>query len=104
MDALLAISMPFVIIMEGDEHAEEHKDRKARGIWLKKNKAALATVCKAVIGIEASAIKRGAMQLQMSLATKAFGIKMEIVASREEALHLAERILKGKDAASSLAC
>jgi hypothetical protein len=44
------------------------------------------------------------MQLQMSLATKAFGIRMEIVASREEALLLAERILKGKDAATSLAC
>ena len=104
MDALLALSMPFVVIMEGDEHTEEHEDRKARGIWLKKNKTALAAVCKAVIGIEASAIKRAAMQLQMSLATKAFGIRMEIVASREEALLLAERILKGKDAATSLAC
>lgn len=103
MDALLAIGMPFVVIMEGDEHAEEHDDRKLRGIWLKKNKTALATVCKAVIGIEASAIKRAAMQVQMSLAAKAFGMRMEIVASREEALQLAERILKGKDTATSLA-
>ncbi|ASW08473.1 MULTISPECIES: hypothetical protein [unclassified Rhizobium] len=102
MDALLALSMPFVVIMEGDEHAEEHEDRKARGIWLKKNKTALATVCEAVIGIEASAIKRAAMQLQMSLATKAFGIRMEIVASQQEALQLAERILKGENSASSL--
>ncbi|NTJ62719.1 hypothetical protein G6M50_31880 [Agrobacterium rhizogenes] len=104
MDALLALSIPFVVIMEGDEHAEEHEDRKARGIWLKKNKTALATVCRAVIGIEASIIKRTAMQLQMSLATKAFGMRMEIVASREEALQLAERILKGEDAATSSGC
>ncbi|WP_349959652.1 hypothetical protein [Rhizobium sp. ZPR3] len=100
MDALLDLSMPFVVIMEGDEH----EDRKARGIWLKKNKTALATVCRAVIGIEASIIKRTAMQLQMSLATKAFGMRMEIVASREEALQLAERILKGEDAATSSGC
>lgn len=104
MDALLALSMPFVVIMEGDEHTEEHEDRKARGIWLKKNKTALAAVCKAVIGIEASAIKRAAMQLQTSLATKAFGIRMEIVASQQEALLLAERILEGTDAATSLGC
>ncbi|MFK0164255.1 hypothetical protein [Rhizobium sp. NPDC090279] len=103
MDALLTLSMPFVVIMEGDEHAEEHEDRKTRGIWLKKNKTALAAICKAVIGIEASAIKRAALQLQMSLATKAFGMRMEIVASPEEALQLAERILKGRDAASSRA-
>ncbi|KAA1180341.1 hypothetical protein FP026_16015 [Rhizobium tropici] len=103
MDALLAIAMPFVVIMEGDEQAEEHDDRKARGIWLNKNKRDLATVCKAVIGIEASAIKRAAMQVQMSLATKAFGMRMEIVASREEALQLAERILKRTDTATSLA-
>jgi hypothetical protein len=101
MDALLAIAMPFVVIMEGDEHAEEHDDRKVRGIWLKKNKAALAAICKAVIGIEASAIKRAAMQVQMSLATKAFGMRMEIVASRNEALELAERILKERETASS---
>ncbi|MBN8948931.1 MULTISPECIES: hypothetical protein [unclassified Rhizobium] len=103
MDALLALSMPFVVIMEGDEQAEEHEDRKARGIWLKKNKTALAAVCKAVIGIEAGAIKRAAMQLQMNLATKAFGMRMEIVASKEEAMQLAERILEGSDTANSLA-
>lgn len=97
MDAILAISMPFVVIMEGDQPAEDHEDRKARGIWLKRNKAALAAICRAVIGIEASAIKRAAMQVQMSLATKAFGTRMEIVASQEDALQLAERILAGTE-------
>ncbi|NTF45548.1 hypothetical protein A6U86_08650 [Rhizobium sp. AC27/96] len=97
MDTFLAISMPFVVIMEGDQPAEDHEDRKTRGIWLKRNKTALATVCKAVIGIEASAIKRAAIQVQMSLATKAFGTRMEIVASPNEALELAEKILKAKE-------
>ncbi|WP_267551691.1 hypothetical protein [Rhizobium rhizogenes] len=97
MDTFLAISMPFVVIMEGDQPTEDHEDRKARGIWLKRNKTALATVCKAVIGIEASAIKRAAIQVQMSLATKAFGTRMEIVASPNEALELAEKILKAKE-------
>ncbi len=101
MDAILAISMPFVVIVDGDQPAEEHEDRKARGIWLKKNKSALAAICKAVIGIEASAVKRAAMQVQMSLATKAFGTRMETAASRQDALQLAERILTGKENAGS---
>ncbi|MGG6898796.1 hypothetical protein [Rhizobium sp. BR 315] len=96
MDSFLAISMPFVVIMEGGQPAEDHEDRKARGIWLKRNKTALATVCKAVIGIEASAIKRAAVQVQMSLATKAFGTRMEIVATQKEAFELAEQILAEK--------
>lgn len=100
MDSLLDLSMPFVVIMDGDQPAEDHQDRKARGIWLKRNKTALAATCKAVIGIEASAIKRAAIQVQMSLATKAFGTRMEIVASQPEALELAEKILKGKEAGS----
>ncbi|TXI11329.1 MAG: hypothetical protein E6Q76_02600 [Rhizobium sp.] len=101
MDALLAISMPFVVIMEGGEAAEDHGDRKVRGIWLKKNKTALAAICKAVIGIEANAIKRAAIQVQMAIATKAFGTRMELVASREDALRLAERILDGSEPAAA---
>ncbi len=101
MDSFLAISMPFVVIMEGDQPAEDHEDRKARGIWLKRNKAALAANCKTVIGVEASAIKRAAIQVQMSLATKAFGTRMEIVASPSEALELAEKILKAKEDGAS---
>ncbi|WP_246705561.1 hypothetical protein [Rhizobium sp. P40RR-XXII] len=89
-------SMPFVVIMEGDQPAENREDRKAGGIWLKRNKTALAATWKAVIGIEASAIKRAAIQVQMSLATKAFGTRLEIVASQKEALDLAETILKAK--------
>ncbi|NLR97895.1 hypothetical protein HGP17_13835 [Rhizobium sp. P38BS-XIX] len=96
MDSLLSISMPFVVIMEGDQPAEDHEDRKARGIWLKKNKAALASVCRAVIGVEPSALKRAAIQVQMSLATKAFGTRMEMVSSEQEALALATRILEDR--------
>lgn len=96
MDSLISISMPFVVIMEGDQPAEDHEDRKARGIWLKKNKAALASVCRAVIGVEPSALKRAAIQVQMSLATKAFGTRMEMVSSEQEALALATRILEDR--------
>lgn len=96
MDSLLLISMPFVVIMAGDQPAEDHEDRKARGIWLKKNKTALASVCRAVIGVEPSALKRAAIQVQMSLATKAFGTRMEMVSSEQEALALATRILEDR--------
>ncbi|MBB3285566.1 MULTISPECIES: hypothetical protein [unclassified Rhizobium] len=101
MDAMLAISMPFVVIMDGDQAAEDHEDRKVRGIWLKKNKTALAAICRAVIGIEANPTKRVAIQVQMALATKAFGTRMELVASQEEALRLAKRILEGSETTTS---
>ncbi|MGY5777502.1 hypothetical protein [Rhizobium sp. LEGMi135b] len=101
MDAMLAISMPFVVIMDGDQAAENHEDRRARGIWLKKNKTALAAICRAVIGVEPNPIKRAAMQVQMALATKAFGTRMDLVATHEDALRLAERILKGGKATTA---
>ncbi|MGB8418428.1 hypothetical protein [Paraburkholderia sp.] len=93
MDALLKGEQPFVIIFEEGQPDETHDDRKTRGLWLKRNKHGLGGLCKAVVAIEPDAIKRTALKAQSALAAKAFGVAMEIVASKEAAQTLARQLL-----------
>lgn len=93
MDALLRQGQPFVVIFEEDQPEEAHEDRKQRGLWLKRNKTALIAVCRAVVGIEANAIKRAALKMQSAIAAKAFGVAMEIAASKSEAEDVARSLL-----------
>jgi hypothetical protein len=46
-----------------------------------------------VVAIEPDAIKRTALKAQSALAAKAFGVAMEIVASKEAAQTLADQLL-----------
>lgn len=94
MEALLARAEPFVIIFEGERPEEAHEDRKHRGIWLKKNKLRLGAVCKALISIEESDLKRIAMKAQSAMAEKAFGIPMIVVGSIQEAENAARRSIR----------
>lgn len=94
MDALLERATPFVIVFEEGQPDESHEDRKTRGLWLKRNKLALGTLCKAVVAIEPDAIKRTALKAQSVLATKAFGVAMEIVESKEAAQKLAFELVE----------
>jgi hypothetical protein len=93
MDALMARAEPFVIIFEEGQPEEVHEDRKTRGLWLKRNKLALAGRCKAVLAIEPDAIKRTALKLQSALVAKAFGVTMDIAASAEDARSMAYGLL-----------
>lgn len=93
MDALLAHGQPFVSIMGSDLPEEDHADRKARALWLKQNKEGLRAHCLAVIGIEPQAAKRMAMQAQAALMGKAFGVRMLMVASEDEARARAQELL-----------
>ena len=93
MNALLEHASPFVLLMEEGQPQESHDDRKARGLWLKRNKTALASFCKAVIIIEPDAVQREAFQAQAAMAAKAFGVPMEVAASKAGAEELAGRLL-----------
>jgi hypothetical protein len=93
MDALLEQAQPFVIAFEEGQPEESHEDRKTRGLWLKRNKALLGTVCRAVIAIEPDAVRRTALKAQSALASRAFSVAMEVVASREDAQALARKLL-----------
>ncbi|MFT4064730.1 hypothetical protein [Paraburkholderia sp.] len=93
MDALLAKAQPFVILFEEGQPEEAHDDRKTRGIWLKRNKVALGERCKGVIAIEPDAVRRAALKAQTALASRAFGVAMEVVASRAVAERRARELL-----------
>lgn len=93
MDALMEHGLPFVLIVSDHPEDEAHEDRKLRGHWLKKNKLTLALLCRSIIGIEPDAIKRAAMKVQSAMATKAFGIQADVVATIGEAHALAQRLL-----------
>lgn len=95
MDDLIGRRQPFVMIMAAHHHHEEaHEDRKARGLWLKRNKAALALLCRAIIAVEPNAVTRVLVEAQSALATKAFGINAAVVASDDEAVRVARERLQ----------
>jgi hypothetical protein len=85
MDALLAADVPFVIVFGEGMADEQQEDRKVRAVWLKKNRSRLATLCRAVVAIEPDTVKCMALKAQAVIATKAFGVPMDIVPSRAEA-------------------
>jgi len=93
MDALLAISRPFVMLHGANEGDEGHEDRKARGLWLKRHKEELGRYCVAMIGIEADLLKSEAMRAMSDLATKAFGTPTYVVENERDAQELAARLL-----------
>jgi len=95
MDALLRREAPFVIIMQDRQPEEEHADRKARGLWLKRNKDLLGVYCKTVIVIEPDALRRVALNAQTALAVKAFGMPMSVAPSEEAARSMAIEFLRG---------
>jgi hypothetical protein len=93
MDRLIAQGAPFVALHAGGAKTESQDDRKERALWFKRNKAAMSQVCKAVIAVEGDASRRAAMQLQALPMRQAFGVPMEVVATRDEAEDLAWEIL-----------
>ncbi|SFL88752.1 hypothetical protein SAMN03159423_4205 [Bradyrhizobium sp. NFR13] len=94
MDDLIGRKQPFVMIMASHHHDEAHEDRKARGLWLKRNKATLALLCRAIIAVEPNAVTRVLVEAQSALATKAFGISSAVVASEDEAMRVARERLQ----------
>jgi hypothetical protein len=100
MDALLAHGRPFVMIFPTGRLEEGHEDRKHRGLWLKKNKVALGSLCLSLVTVEPDALTRVAIRAQLAMAIKAFGVPMEVVATIEEAHDHAARMLAEHTAAA----
>ncbi len=98
MDALLAYGQPFVFVMESHP-PESQAVRKTRALWFKRNKAALLSVCRGVIAVEEDALKRALLMPQAILMGKTFGIGMEIVSSKEDAVKVASRLLANSELA-----
>ncbi|AHI75928.1 hypothetical protein [Burkholderia thailandensis] len=97
IDALMRRGAPFVVVYVSLDADEHHDDRRHRAMWLKRNKAALAAVCKALISVEPDAERRAAAVEQGRTAVSAFGIPHAAVASLGEAAALAARLAGADD-------
>lgn len=96
-EALLAREQPFVLLNdEGvapDAHAHTPEDRKQTALWMKQHKAALRAFVLAAIYVEPDAARREAAQAFAAMSGKFWGYPMRLVASKAEALRLAEDLL-----------
>lgn len=95
MDRLVDSARPFVLIYPPGERAEAHEDRVNRGGWLKRNKAALADRCLALIVIEPDASRRAELEAMFPNLVRAFGTPQAARASVAEAEALGRYLLKG---------
>lgn len=93
MNALIAEGTPFAVVFPTGPFEEDHQDRKYRAIWLKANKRALGRLCVSLIVVEPDGLKRVALKAQTLTAVKAFQIRMDVVASLDDAVPLARSLL-----------
>lgn len=93
MDALLVRNQPFVMLHGVQGEDEAHEDRRLRAVWLKENKSALAVLCRVLVHVEPDLERRRAVRAQAAIAMQAFKVPMEVVASFEDALAVAQRAL-----------
>lgn len=93
MDQLLARDSPFVLIYPPRHQEEAHADRVVRGQWLKHNRAALATRCRALIVIEPDAARRAELEAAFPNLVRAFGVPQVARATAAEAEALARHLL-----------
>jgi len=91
MVTLMESGRPFVIVYDQYRIEESHDDRTRRGVWLKHNKTTLARVCKALISIEPDEERRTQVEATSDMAANAFRIPHVVVATRDEALTIANQ-------------
>lgn len=96
MDALLQRGSPFAFVFLDSVESPDHEDQKAQTLWLKKNKKALAAVCRGAVAVEPDRAKRLLKRAQALAATAAFGLRFAVAPSREEAEQRARRLLTGE--------
>ena len=97
MDRLLASQKPFALIYPVRRTDEPHDDRVARGLWLKRNKAALAARCRALIVVEPDPDRRQALEAAFPSLVRAFGTPQAACATDRDAVALARQVLGAVD-------
>ncbi|MEE5120347.1 hypothetical protein V2K50_10875 [Pseudomonas alliivorans] len=99
-EALLARHEPFVLLSnEGlDKEQTEHSpaEMKQMALWMKRHKSELKQYVKASIHVESSLTKRLAGKAFSVVYEKFWGYPMLMTATEDEALLLAETLLKPK--------
>ncbi|MFW7354968.1 hypothetical protein D8666_19940 [Ochrobactrum soli] len=104
MEMLIARGEAFVIIFPpgfsgGDASRTDEPQRPAqegrrlRARWLKENRRALAAVCKGLISIEESSLKRAFEVAKSAMLEKAFGVPFKVAGSLQEAEQLGRALV-----------
>lgn len=96
MDTLLGRGAPFAFVFLDSVEHPTHEDQKAQTQWLKKNKKALAAVCRGAVAIEPDRTKRLLKRAQALAVTAAFGLRFSVAPDREEAEQRVRRLLAGE--------
>ena len=96
MDALVARGEPFAFVLLDGVETPTHADQKAQTHWFKRNKKALAAVCRGAVAVEPDRAKRLLKRAQALAVTAAFGLRFSIAADRQEAERRARLLLAGE--------
>lgn len=98
LEVCLKRGAPFVILSdnaptEDEDHDHSQEERKRTALWMKKHKAELRTLVRAMIVIESSAAKRLAFKAFGAVFSKFWGFPLRIAETRKEAMDVAENLL-----------
>lgn len=96
MEALVARGEPFVFVLLDSVEEPMHADQKAQTQWFKRNKKALAAVCRGVVGVEPDRAKRLLKRAQALAISAAFGLRFSIAPDRAEAERRARQLMAGE--------
>ena len=96
MDLLVGQPEPFAFVFLDSVENPTHEDQKAQTLWLKRNKARLAAVCRGAVSVEADLAKRLLKRAQALAITAAFGLRFAVASDRQEAERRARKLLAGE--------
>ena len=101
-EALLARKEVFVLLndegLDKGDHEHSPEEKKQTVLWMKRHKSELRAFIKAAIYIEPSTAKRLATKAFASVYEKFWGYPMLMVATRDQALALAQTLLRSEQA------
>lgn len=88
---------PFVLLSEtppGDDHEHSPAEKKRTTLWMKKHKMQLRSLVLALVMVEPSTAKRLGFKAFAALFTKVWGYPLLFAASREQAVEMANELLR----------
>ncbi|WP_236179516.1 MULTISPECIES: hypothetical protein [Pseudomonas] len=88
---------PFVLLSEtppGDDHEHSPEEKKRTTLWMKKHKAQLRSLVLALIMVEPSTTRRVGFKAFAGLFAKVWGYPLLFAASREQAIEMANELLR----------
>ncbi|WP_111431272.1 hypothetical protein [Rhodobacteraceae bacterium DSL-40] len=96
LEASLERGAPFVILTDNaptEDHDHSHEEKKRTALWMKKHKAELRALVRAMIVIEPNSAKRLAFRTFGVAFAKVWGFPLRLAQTREEAMELAGNLL-----------